>query len=278
MAGEHSSFEHSQWEGWSGPRPMITNIRKINQLPPAHRSQSGGGSNSTPQISIIIPILNEAVTLDTFLGNLSRQQRKFEIILADGGSTDRTREVLDRFPGIRHVRSGGGRGRQMNDGARQAQGEFLLFLHADTTLPANALLKIEEVLADSSVAAGSFSLEFDHPGRFFRILSIFARINHPFFTYGDQGLFLRASTFRKIGGFKEIPVMEDVEIQERLRKIGTFIKLKEHVFTSARRYLRNGPLRQHLITTGVVLLYHLGISPQFLGRRYYRNHRQGEKR
>ncbi len=255
---------------------MITEVRKTNQLSPAHRSQFGGIADSTPKISIVIPILNEAISLDAFLRNLSQQQRKFEIILADGGSTDGTREVMNRFPGIKHVRSGGGRGKQMNDGARQAQGEVLLFLHADTTLPANALLKIEETLADSSVAAGSFSLEFDHSGRFFKILSIFGRINHPFFTYGDQGLFLRASTFRRIGGFKEIPVMEDVEIQERLRKIGTFIKLKEPVFTSARRYLRNGPLRQHLLTTGVVLLYHLGVSPHFLGRRYYRNHRKGE--
>jgi rSAM/selenodomain-associated transferase 2 len=229
-------------------------------------------------ISVIIPIINEAEILESFLRKLLNQPGDWEIFVADGGSTDGTREVLDRFPGIKHVRSGGGRGKQMNDGARQAQGEFLLFLHADTTLPANALPKIEEALADSSVAAGCFSLEFDHPGRFFRILSIFGRINHPFFTYGDQGLFLRASTFRKIGGFKEIPVMEDVEIQERLRKIGTFIKLKEPVFTSARRYLRNGPLRQHLITTGVVLLYHLGVSPHFLWRRYYRNHRQGENR
>jgi rSAM/selenodomain-associated transferase 2 len=257
---------------------MITNVRKIKQPSPAHRSQFGGASNSTPKISIVIPILNEAATLDAFLRNLSQQQRKFEIILADGGSTDGTREVLKRFPGIKLVRSGEGRGKQMNDGARQAQGEVFLFLHADTTLPANAFLKIEETLADSSVAAGSFSLEFDHPARFFRILSIFGRINHPFFTYGDQGLFLRANTFRRIGGFKEIPVMEDVEIQERLRKIGTFIKLKEPVFTSARRYLRNGPLRQHLIATGVVLLYHLGVSPHFLGGCYYRNRGKGKIR
>jgi rSAM/selenodomain-associated transferase 2 len=229
-------------------------------------------------ISIIIPIINEAEILESFLRKLLNQPGDLEIFVADGGSTDGTREVLSRFAGIKLVRSGGGRGKQMNDGARQAQGEFLLFLHADTALPANALLKIEEALADSSVAAGCFSLEFDHPGRFFRILSIFSRINHPFFTYGDQGLFLRANTFREIGGFKEIPVMEDVEIQERLRKIGTFVKLKEPVFTSARRYQQNGPLRQHLITTGVVLLYHLGVSPLYLGRRYYGTHRKGEIR
>jgi rSAM/selenodomain-associated transferase 2 len=255
---------------------MISDVRKINRPSPAHRSQFGGIADSTPKISIVIPILNEAAILDAFLQSLSQQQGKFEIILADGGSADGTREVLNGFPGVKHVRSGGGRGKQMNDGARQAQGEFLLFLHADTILPASALLRIEETLADSSVAAGSFSLEFDHPGRFFRILSIFGRINHPFFTYGDQGLFLRASTFRRIGGFKEILVMEDVEIQQRLRKVGTFIKLKEPVLTSPRRYLRNGPLWQHLTTTGVVLLYHLGVSPYLLGRRYYGNHRKGE--
>jgi len=227
-------------------------------------------------ISVIIPTLNEAYTLDSSLRNLFDQPGEFEIVVADGGSSDGTLENLNDLPAVKFIRSSGGRARQMNEGAREARGEILLFLHADTTLPPHALLKIEESLADSSVEAGSFSLEFDHPGGFLRILSSFSRINHPFFTYGDQGLFLRASTFRRIGGFKEIPVMEDVEIQERLRKIGRFIKLREPVVTSARRYLRNGPLRQHLITTGVVLLYHLGVSPHFLGRRYYGNHRQGE--
>lgn len=229
-------------------------------------------------ISVIIPTLNEACTLDSSLRNLFNQPGKFEIVVADGGSSDGTLKIVNHFPAVKLIRSSGGRARQMNEGAREARGKILLFLHADTTLPENALREIEETLADSSVAAGSFSLEFDHPGRFFRILAIFGRINHLYFTYGDQGLFLRASTFRRIGGFKEIPVMEDVEIQKRLRKIGRFIKLREPVVTSARRYLKNGLLRQHLITTGVVLLYHLGVSPHFLGRRYYRNHRQGETR
>jgi len=227
-------------------------------------------------ISVIIPTLNEAYTLDSSLQNLFAQPGEFEIVIADGGSSDGTMEILNDFPAVKLIRSGGGRARQMNEGAREARGEILLFLHVDTILPANAFLKIEEALEDLSVEAGSFSLEFDHPGGFFWILSSFSRINHPFFTYGDQGLFLRAGTFRRIGGFKEIPVMEDVEIQERLRRVGRFIKLREPVVTSARRYLRNGPLRQHLITTGVVLLYHLGVSPHFLGRRYYRDHRRGE--
>ena len=229
-------------------------------------------------VSVIIPTFNEAATLESFLRNLLNQPGDFEIIVADGGSSDETLKVLSRFPEVRLMRSGGGRARQMNEGARNARGKILLFLHADTALPAEALRKIEKSLADPSVAAGSFSLKFDQPGGFFKVLSGFSRINHPFFTYGDQGLFLRASTFRRIEGFKEIPVMEDVEIQGRLRKIGKFIKLAPPVVTSARRYLQNGPFRQHWITTGVVLRYHLGVSPYLLGRRYYRNHSQGESR
>jgi rSAM/selenodomain-associated transferase 2 len=255
---------------------MITEAGKIDRPPQWDRFEPRGGRDSVPKISIVIPTLNEAVNLEAFLQNLLPQQRNSEIIVADGESADGTREVLDRFPGVKLVRSGGGRARQMNEGARKARGEILLFLHADTTLPANATGKIEEALEDPSVSAGSFSLQFDHPGKFFRILSAFSRFNHPFFTYGDQGLFLRAATFRRIGGFKEIPVMEDAEIQERLRKIGRFIKLRDPVVTSARRYLRNGPLRQHLVTTGVVLLYHLGVPARMLGRRYYGKRGKGE--
>jgi rSAM/selenodomain-associated transferase 2 len=255
---------------------MITEAGKINQPPQWDCFEPRGGRDSVPKISIVIPTLNEAPNLEAFLQNLLLQKKNSEIIVADGESADGTREVLDRFPGVKLVQSGGGRARQMNEGARKARGEILLFLHADTTLPANALGKIEEVLEDPSVSAGSFSLQFDHPGKFFRILSAFSRINHPFFTYGDQGLFLRARTLRRIGGFKEIPVMEDVEIQERLRRIGGFVKLREPVVTSARRYLRNGPLRQHLITTGIVLLYHLGVPARMLVRRYYGKRGKGE--
>jgi rSAM/selenodomain-associated transferase 2 len=229
-------------------------------------------------VSVIIPTFNEAATLEPFLRNLLNQQGDFEILVADGASSDGTLGVLSRFPEVRLVRSGGGRGKQMNDGGRQARGEVLFFLHADTILPPDAFSKIQKALDDPAVAAGSFLLTFDHPGRLFKILSRFSQINHPFFTYGDQGLFLRAGTFKKIGGFKEIPVMEDVEIQGRLRKIGKFIKLAPPVVTSARRYLQNGPLRQHLITTGVVLLYHLGVSPHLLGRCYYRKRGKGEIR
>jgi rSAM/selenodomain-associated transferase 2 len=227
-------------------------------------------------ISIIIPTLNEGATLESFLQNLLSRAGCFGIILADGGSTDGTLEILNRFPGVKFVQAGRGRGRQMNEGARQAPGDILLFLHADTNLPPNAIQLIEEAMSDSSIIGGCFTLKFDRQNAFFTVLSFFSQINHTLFTYGDQGLFLRASTFKKIGGFRDIPVMEDVEIQGRLRKLGKFIKIGNPVVTSARRYNQNGPLRQHLVTTWIVLLFHLGISPRIL-HQYYRYGQHGSE-
>ncbi len=255
---------------------MKTEGRKINHPSSGNQFPAAQGDGSGPQISVIIPALNEAPGLEAFLRELLRQQGSFEVIVADGGSTDGTREVVGRFPGVYWVSSPGGRGRQMNEGARRAEGEILLFLHADTVLPPGALMEIEGVLSDPSVAAGSFCLEFDHPGIFFRVLSRLSRINHRYFTYGDQTLFLGAATFREIGGYREIPVMEDAEILKRLRQVGRFVKIREPVVTSARRYLRKGLLRQHAITSGVVLLFHLGVSPRFLGRWYYGRHQRRE--
>jgi len=159
----------------------------------------------------------------------------------------------------------------MNEGAKAARGDIFLILHADTSLPHDSFWMIREALADPSIAGGSFCLCFDHPHRFLWILSMLSRINHPLATYGDQELFLRSDAFRGIGGFKEIPIMEDVEIQKRLRGCGKFIKINKPVVTSARRYLQNGTIRQQLLNTVLVILYHLGISPYLL-KRYYRSH------
>ncbi len=159
----------------------------------------------------------------------------------------------------------------MNEGAKVARGDIFLFLHADTSLPRDSFWMIREALSDSSIAGGSFCLRFDHPDPLLWILSKLSRINHPLATYGDQTLFLRSDIFRRIGGFKEIPIMEDVEIQKRLRGLGKFIKIDEPVVTSARRYLQNGTIRQQLLNTVLVALYHLGISPHVL-KRYYRSY------
>jgi hypothetical protein len=117
--------------------------------------------------------------------------------------------------------------------------------------------------------AGSFSLRFDYQSPFLRLYARLSRINHILFTYGDQGLFMAQRTFEQVGGFSEIPLMEDVDIQKKLRKIGRFVKIGHPVVTSARRFVSSGIIRQQLINIGLVLLYHAGVSPSRLKRYYH---------
>jgi rSAM/selenodomain-associated transferase 2 len=220
-------------------------------------------------ISVIIPTLNEVALIGSTLNDLLNQCGDFEIIVSDGGSSDGTLDSISQFPVVKQVRSPWGRGRQMNEGAMAARGDIYLFLHADTCLPPGAFQMVDEALAGYSVVAGSFSLSFDRPSFFLRAYSLISRINHVLFTYGDQGLFLFSRTFRSIGGFKDLPIMEDVEIQKRLRSLGRFVKIRKPVITSARRFVTYGIIRQQILNTGLVSLYHLGVTPSHL-RRFYR--------
>jgi hypothetical protein len=149
-----------------------------------------------------------------------------------------------------------------------ASGDVLLFLHADTYLPPAGLEMIRAVMADSQVVGGAFLMNFDSRNLLLRAMSRFTRINHILFTYGDQGLFVRLSTFKDIGGFKPLSIMEDVEIQRRLRSSGTFVKVHHPVTTSARRFFRFGILKQQTVNTILVLLFHLGVSSSVLERYY----------
>ena len=218
--------------------------------------------------SVIIPTLNEASTIETCLTNLTNNHNNVEVVVADGGSVDGTLDIVSRFSCVTNVSSAPGRGRQMNEGALGAKGDVFLFLHADTVLPSSAFQQIENCMSDPLVAGGSFCLNFDINTFFLNMYARFTRINHTLFTYGDQCLFLRSKVFKEIGGFQDIPIMEDVEIQKRIRKTGKFIKLRTPVVTSARRYVENGFVWQQIINTMLVLLYHLGVSPLLL-KRYY---------
>ncbi len=156
----------------------------------------------------------------------------------------------------------------MNMGANAATGDTLLFLHADTVLPSGGLSLINETLEQDGIVAGSFSLRFDKPSPMLKVLGCFSRINHILFTYGDQGLFMKRSTFNKIDGFSDLPLMEDIAIQKKLRRLGGFRKVQKPVITSARRFYANGIVRQQLLNTTLVMLYYLGMSPAKLSRYY----------
>jgi len=220
-------------------------------------------------ISVVIPVLNESRTIGSCLFRLQKEIADHEIVVVDGGSQDGTLDIVKAFPDVRRLYSPTGRARQMNRGAEAARGHILLFLHADTRLPPGGLCRIETLLRQQKdIAAGSFSLSFDYSSPFLRLYAQFSRINHILFTYGDQGLFMPKHIFKTIGGFREIPIMEDVEIQKKLRPMGRFVKIRQPVRTSARRFLSHGIIRQQVLNIGLVFLYHTGVSPSRLKRFY----------
>ena len=219
-------------------------------------------------ISVIIPSINEALQLGGALDSLLSQRGDFEIIIADGGSTDGTLELLAGYKSVRVTHSPLGRSKQMNQGADLAKGEILLFLHADTRLPPNGLRIITQVMAKPDILAGSFYLSFDHQSPLLAFFSQMSRINLGILTYGDQGIFMRAPWFKEHGGYPDIPFMEDIELVRRLRRSGKFVKLQAPVETSARRFIKNGILRQQLLNMALVGLYYLGVSPERLQKAY----------
>ena len=219
------------------------------------------------KISVIIPTLNEAEGISASLNSILRQPEEFEIIVVDGGSDDGTIDVARRWARI--VKSEQrGRAIQMNAGASQACGEVLVFLHADSRLPHNALSLLRSVLIDRRIIGGNFTLRFDNPRFTLRLIAFFTRFRFRFFHYGDQGIFVRRAVFEELGGFMEMPIMEDIDFLRRLRRRGRVALIKQPVTTSARRFLRHGVLRQQLFDVTLVVLYLLGVSPEKLSKRY----------
>lgn len=218
-------------------------------------------------ISVIIPALNEANHIGATINSVLHQPGLFEIIVVDGGSSDDTVSVSRPharvIEGMRQ-----GRAAQMNSGARLAQGEVLLFLHADSSLPPGGLDHLRRLLADPAVVGGTFMLRFDCDRVWLKFYAFFTRFRYLYFHYGDQGIFVRRPVFEQMSGFKEWPLMEDIEFLQRLDRLGRRGLVKLPVTTSARRYLERGVLRQQFLNNGLVLLYLLGVKPDVLAGWY----------
>jgi hypothetical protein len=220
------------------------------------------------RLSVVIPTLNEADYLPDTRQSL-QGARDTEIIVVDGGSTDGTPQIARRA-GCRVLRAVRNRAFQLNSGAEVAEGAFLLFLHADTRLPAGFDAAIRSALAEPGVAGGAFRLRIDAPGWPLRLIERAVALRSRLFKmpYGDQSIFVRAETFRQIGGFPDLPIMDDFEFIRRLRQQGKVKVLSLPATTSGRRWRELGPWRTTWINQKVILGYYLGMSPERLAQRY----------
>ena len=222
------------------------------------------------RVSVIIPVLNEEAEITAAVTS-AHDADADEIIVVDGGSTDRTLEILASLdatlsqPGVR------GRAAQQNAGADQATGDVLLFLHADCRLPRDGIAEIKKLLSDSpETLSGCFQQEIPAKGVRYRLLEAgnLWRARVLKWAYGDQGIFVRADTFREISGFPDEPIMEDLLIMKKLKRKGRVGILRSRLKVSARRWDDRGVTLQTLRNWSFLVATHLGVSPARLVRFY----------
>lgn len=225
------------------------------------------------KLSVIIPTFNEELNLPATLRSVGVPGADLEIIVVDAGSTDQTLAVAQQF-GCHAFVGNPGRANQMNAGAALASGEYLLFLHADTRLPAAYRHELQQVLG-SPVACGAFPLKIDAPGISLRMIEAGVAFRSRVLQspYGDQALFFRAADFYEHQGFKPMAIMEDYELVARIRKTGRIGLAKTPVQTSARRWIRKGILRTTIVNQLCLLAFWFGFSDKTIAE-LYRGRRQ----
>jgi rSAM/selenodomain-associated transferase 2 len=225
-------------------------------------------------ISIIIPTFNEELTIELALGRLERVRGDFEVIVVDGASTDATSsrvkaQVLASARPIRLLSAERHRALQQNRAAAAARGGVLVFLHADTKVPTDAVEQINAALRNQSVIGGNFELIFEGKTWVERFFTWAYRVRRPFgIYYGDSGLFVRRKVFEAMGGFKPLPLMDDYEFVRRLERRGRTVCLPTSLTTSDRRWRVQGLLRTLWSWVWIQTLYSLGVPARHLARWY----------
>ena len=234
-------------------------------------------------ISVIMPAYNEEKALPNTLRALFTQQGDYEVVVVDGGSTDRTCAVLAEFsfseyplpltphPSRLLLTAPKGRASQMNAGAKQATGEWLLFLHADTVLPSGAVQRLNEMEADQTIQAGGFMHQFSGDDWRLKLISFLDnfRCIRSRIIYGDQALFVRRALFEQLGGFPNRPILEDVAFCECLIAVTTPLLLSPSVVTDARKFLKMGVWRSFLRVLLIIL--HVEFRLPVLPRAFFQD-------
>jgi hypothetical protein len=225
------------------------------------------GARRSPYLSVVIPTLNEARTIAAVIDRIRSPDS--EILVADGGSSDGTPEAA-RTAGAQVIPTTRGRAVQQNSAARQASGRVLLFLHADTFLPADYPAQVFETLMDPSVAAGAFRFKTDYDNASMRLIERTVRLRSTLFQmpYGDQGLFMPKTVFEKAGGFPMVPIAEDLLLVRQLARLGRIAQARGAAVTSGRRWQAVGVWRATLINYLIAAGCLLGMDPKNLAPLY----------
>ena len=230
--------------------------------------QTAHGSLIAPRISVIVPTLNEqaclAATLDALVLDVDD-----ELIVVDAGSTDGTPDIARRYTS-KFYRGPRGRAQQMNHGARYARGDILLFLHADTLLPADGLDAVRRALQQPGTVGGAFCLTITPATLALRLVAWGTNLRSRFggLPYGDQALFVPRRVFEELGGYDDVPFMEDIRLVQALRRRGRLTILPQAVATSGRRWQRDGVLFTTARNIALMTLYFCGVQPAALKRWY----------
>jgi rSAM/selenodomain-associated transferase 2 len=224
--------------------------------------------------SVIIPVLHEQTLINDVLEH-TRQigtGYNFEIIVVDGDPEGKTIENIKNET-VKKIISLPGRSRQMNEGASHALGDMLIFLHADTKLPEDAFRLISTLMKENRYVGGAFDLGIESGKAIFRLMETYVSVRTRLtkIPYGDQAICIKRDIFKSMGGFKDIPLMEDVELMQRMKKLGYKIHIfPQKVKTSARRWENEGVLRCTLRNLFLITLYSMGVNPTILVKYYYR--------
>ena len=222
-----------------------------------------------PEISIVIPTLNEADSIAKTLDSLEVFGENVEIIVVDGGSDDATLAIAQNY-NVKIFHSPRGRGEQLQVGGNAASGRIFWFLHADTIPAPNAAFEIKQALQNKRLVGGNFTIRFDGERFAAKFLTrLYPQLQRLGLIYGDSAIFVRREIYAQIGGFKPFPIFEDLDFVERLKKVGEIVTLPAVVTTSARRFEGKSFTLTFLRWTILQILYWLGISPDTLLKIYF---------